>query len=538
MKNGLANGATRALRGPLRFAALLLPTLLAATASAQTLHEKIDAAINAKAGGAVAPAASDAEFLRRAHLDLIGLIPTADEARKFFADADPAKRAKLIDALLARPEYGRRMQAALTAMLLERRTDTVVPEVDWEKYLTDSFNANKPWHTLVRELLFADDDPQLAPAKKFFAVSGRQSNPNQMAQDVSRILLGRDMMCAQCHDHPTVADFKQADFYGLFSYLQESAEQAKSDFESVFVPGKKSTFPRLPGGAEVMIPTIAKEQTEELKAWRPRLLLARDLPTPANVLFQRNSVNRLWYLMMGRGLVHPLDMHHADNPPSHPELLELLAADFAAHQFDVKYLLREIALSQAYQRSSLLPEGVAEADAPPQSYRVANFKPLSPELMAWNVMQASGNLAAMLAAPAPEKSTFTYNDYLNGRIQQPPTNLRDAMTLFIGVFGNPPGEPEVEVNPAMGHALFLMNEALVLRWLQPAGGNLVERLSGMTDNAALADELYLSVLTRTASDEEKAEVASYLEKFASRRPQALGDLVWALVCSAEFRANH
>jgi len=505
---------------------------------AAPLREAIDAAIGAKAGGPLAGAASDAEFLRRAYLDLIGLIPTADEARKFLADADAAKREKLIDALLARPEFGRRMQEAIAVMLLERRAETAVPDAQWAKYLQDSFNANKPWNALVRELLFADDDPSLAPAKKFLAVAGRKDSPNQMAQDVSRILLGRNMMCAQCHDHPTVGDFKQADFFGVFSYLQEKPEQAKSEFESVFLPGKQSTFPRLPGGTEVQIPALPADKPEEAKPFRPRLLLARDLPTAENELFKRNSVNRFWFLMMGRGLVHPLDMHHASNPPSHPELLDLLAADFAAHGFDLKYLLREIALSQAYQRSSQLPEGVAEKDAPPASYRVANIKALSPEQMAWNVMQASGNLAAMQAAPAPEKSSFTYFDYINGRIKEPPQNFPDAMTLFVGVFGNPPGEAEVEYNPAMGHALFLVNEALILRWLEPKDGNLVERLSKLTDPVAIAEELYLTVLTRLPSDDEKAEVADYLTKAGERRNAALGDLTWALLSSAEFRANH
>src|SRR5690606_31107535 len=123
---------------------------------------------------------------------------------------------------------------------------------------------------------------QLKPARKFFTVAGRDKNSHQLTQDVARLLLGRSIMCAQCHDHPSVTDYSQEEYFGLFAYLKDKPEQAKSEFESVFVPGKQETFPRLPGTPEVVIPTFTKEQADEAKAFRPRLLLARDLPTADN----------------------------------------------------------------------------------------------------------------------------------------------------------------------------------------------------------------------------------------------------------------
>jgi hypothetical protein len=219
-------------------------------------------------------------------------------------------------------------------------------------------------------------------------------------------------------------------------------------------------------------------------------------------------------------------------------LLDAMAAEFVAHKFDVKWLLREIALSASYQRSGVLPEGVELKDAPPQLYRVAIQKPLTPEQMGWCVTQATGNLDWLLKAPVPEKSDFTYYNYLNGRIADFPTNFPDVMKMFVGVFSNPPGEPEVDFNPSMGHALYLMNERMVLDWLKPKSGNLVERLSKLSDPTAVADELYVSVLTRTPTAEEVAEVAAYLEQFKDRREAALGELAWALISSAEFRTNH
>ena len=291
-------------------------------AGAAELHQTIDQQIAQRAGGPVAGPADDAEFLRRIYIDLTGKLPTPTEARSFFADQDTSKRQKLIDQLLASDAYPRRMQEAFTAMLLERRTDTQIPNADWEKYLRESFAANKPWNQLVSELLFVDEkDPTLKPATKFFLVSGR-NDENLKTEDVARLFLGRDITCSQCHNHPEVEDYSQSDYFGLFTYLKDKPAEATIEFESVFVAGKHKTGPRLPGGEELKIPTFEKEQQEEAAKHRPRMLLAKDLPTADNKLFVQNSVNRFWFLMMGRGLVHPLNLHHAGNPPSHPELLD------------------------------------------------------------------------------------------------------------------------------------------------------------------------------------------------------------------------
>ncbi len=516
----------------------LLGTGICPLCAAEPLHQTIDRRIQTVAGRPLAGPADDAEFLRRVSIDLTGKIPSASEAREFLGDTAADRRRKLIDSLLASDDYARRMQQAITSMLLERRVENTIPDEDWNRYLRESFAANKPWNQLVQELLFVDEQQEtLKPASKFMLVSGRKDR-HLITEDVARLFLGRDIQCAQCHDHPTVDDYTQLEYFGLFTYLTDKPAEATIEFESVFLPGKKTTGPRLPGGQEVQIPQFEKDQQDAAAKHRPRLLLSRDLPQADNPMFVRNSVNRFWFLMMGRGLVHPLHLHHSDNPASHPQLLDTLASEFVAHDFDVQWLLREIALSQSYQRSSRLPEGLSPHDASPERYIVANSKPLTPEQMGWCTAQATGNLAALQAAAVPEDSSFTYKDYINGNIQQVPDNLPDVMELFVGVFSNPPGEPEVEFSPAMGHALFLMNEPLILDWLTPHQGNLVDRLSQLSDDAAVADELYLSVLTRPATQDEQAEVAEYLQQFSQHRLHALQELAWALLSSAEFRTNH
>lgn len=531
--------------------------------AAQEISAKIDAAIAAKAGGALAERCSDADFVRRVYLDLAGRIPSAEETRAFLKNAEARKRAKLVDQLLAGTDFPRRLEQAITVMLLERRGGGKIPESKWRDYLREQIAAKRPWNEIVKDLISVDGDFKAKPAAKFMA-DGEKLDPEKTAHDIARLFLGMNLQCAQCHDHPVVENFKQSDFYGIYAYLNQTRVQEdkktkaavlvegaltnKIEFKSVFKKQKEMTAPHLPGRPELTIPIYAKGEEYAVPPadgkpgvlkFRPRAALADELTAADNVQFTRNSANRFWFFLMGRGLVHPLDMMHAGNPASHPELLDLLAREFAAHQFDVRWLLRELALSETYQRSSRAPKGVEAKGIPPQSYRVANLKGLSAEQTAWSVMVAAGSLDKVTKAPAPAAAAkFVYKAYNSGTSTVPPATLDDTLTLFTATFGNPPGEPEVEFAPSMGHSLFLMNERLVLGWLKPEAGNLVGRLVKLEQPEAVAEELYVGVLSRLPEAAEVAEVGDYLAKNAKRRSDALGELAWALLASAEFRLNH
>jgi hypothetical protein len=466
--------------------------------------------------------ASDADFLRRVTLDLAGTLPSSDQARAFFADADPAKREKLIDKLLASPDYARRMEQAITVMFLERRSGGKIPDAQWSEYLRKAFASNESWDKIVRSMVSADGLDEDRPAMKLLA-DGAGGEPNRMTNDVARLFLGRNLLCAQCHDHPSVKDYKQSEYMGLFAYLSltklqddpktkkamlvETAPKGKSEYSSVFSPAKKfQTGPKLPGGEEVEVP--------KSPGFRPREMLADALVRHPQ--FARNSVNRIWFIFMGRGIIHPLDYDHKANPPSDPQLLDSLTSGFVESGFDVRKLVRKILTSEHYARGG----------------KAAPTKPLSAEQMTFAVMAATGNLDRVLKGPIPEGSKFSTKDYLSGKKAEPPTSLPDIQKLFAAVFGNAEGEPEVGFQPSMTHALFLMNDRLVLDWLKPHEGNLVARLSKLSGDA-LAEELYLSVLTRKPDAAERKEVASYLE-----RKGKAADLAWALIASTEFRMNH
>lgn len=527
--------------------------LVAGSACAQApLNERIDHLItagNTEFDKQAAPLASDAEFVRRIFLDLTGTIPTADAVRAFLGATATDKRAKLIDRLLASPEHARRMATVFDVMLMERRLAKHVPQAQWTEFLRASFAANKPWDQLVGEMLAADGtDPKTRPAAKFYL--DREAEPNVLTRDISRLFLGMNLQCCQCHDHPLVDEYKQDHYYGIYAFLNRSflftdkskgavlAEKAEGEvsFQSVFDPAKvtKTTGSRLPGGKLVAEPKFdkGKEYTvapangvRPVPKFSRRAELASCMAAANDVPFKRNAANRLWALMMGRGLVHPLDMDHSANPPSHPELLTLLADEFAARKFDIRAYLRALALTKTYQRSSELPPG--GTNAPPSRYLSANLKALSPEQLAGSIMQATGLTDAerqSLGKSADEAK-------LHGR-------LAANVAPFVRTFGGQPGEPQQGFQATLDQALFVSNGGLIRGWLAPRASNLTDRLLRLKEANAVAEELYLSVLTRRPSDEERKDVAEYLAGREKDRAAALQELEWALLASAEFRFNH
>jgi hypothetical protein len=256
-------------------------------------------------------------------------------------------------------------------------------------------------------------------------------------------------------------------------------------------------------------------------AFSRRALLAQEIVE--NKRFARAAVNRLWALMLGRGIVHPVDYDHPENPPSHPELLEALADEFVKSKYDVKGLLRQIALSRTYQRSSIMPKEAK--DVPDGAFAVALLKPLTPEQFSWSMMQATGLVEAERAAVKGDEPALV-------------AKLAGNEAPFVALFGSQPGEPsDLGFQATLDQTLFLSNGALVRGWLAPRPGNLTDRLAKLKNTDELPEELYLSVLTRRPSAEERKDVGEFLNRAADRNA-ALADLVWVLLASAEFRFNH
>ena len=535
----------------------------------EPLHRRIDKAVMEGFAGPHAKRSSDEDFLRRVYLDLAGVIPTATQARAFLSDTNPAKREQLIDKLIQSPDFPRRMMEVFTVMFGERRDNPDTSNAEWEDYLLKSFAKDKPWDQLAREILAADTkDPNLKAADKFYLDRG--GDLHLTTNDVGRLFLGRDIECSRCHDHPTVKEYLQRDYYGLYVFLNrsylfkkgktnifaEKADKGRFDFESVFTMEKMMTAAHVPGQREIDEPTFAKGEEylekPDVKKGIPgtpkfsaRAVLAQKI-TEHNkqAPFVRNAANRLWFVMMGRGVVHPLDMLHADNPAVQAKLLDVLSEGLLEAKFDVKTFLKEIALSETYQRSSLLP-GKAD-DIPEGAFAVAQLRPLSPEQLLYSLAQASGQLSQRLDA-AEQKLKSTEPKDFDAKRNDPvwrATAWRSSFTSQIAVlansFGIRKGEPEVEFQASMAGALYLSNDRTLLAWFTPdvKANNFMARLGAIQASDTLAEELYLTVLTRMPTDEEKGLVANHLKRRADQRPQSLQELTWALIASAEFRLNH
>lgn len=543
----------------------------------QLIDQHIDAALTEQKLTAADPA-SDSEFLRRVYLDLTGTIPDSKTARAFIKDADAQKRTELIDQLLASENYATHMATVFDVMLMERRPDKYVTTPEWRTFLAASFEANKPLNALVAEILGADGvDEKLRPAAKFYL--DRAVAKDVLVRDIGRLFLGVDLQCAQCHDHPEIDDYLHQHYHGLSVFVAGSKTFKQPDgkfvlqevvmreveFASVFEPDKTNkTGPRLLD-ALMEVPEVKEGEEYVEKPSRTvrsvpkfslRKLLAERLPSEETPEFSRAMANRLWAMLMGRGIVHPLDMHHSDNPPSHPELLNELAIRLSSTKYDVKASLRDMTLSATYQRSSFIPDGVDPETLPAGSFAVANMKGLTPEQLFESLLvgtQASAVLEQQIdealteeAAAAAAKAAENPDADKPATVEPDAKKIAEArrvkraarVTEFVTMFGSVPGQPEVEFAASLPQALFLANSETLSGWVPAKLSNLTEQLTGLDDSTKIADELYLSVLSRMPEDDERTLVKEHLGVGTADRPKAVAVLVWSLLASAEFRLNH
>lgn len=354
----------------------------------EPLSRQIDQVIAKCYFGPEVALASDAEFHRRIYLDLVGRGPSVDESEAFLArvDVDPAANAivrdEVIDELLERDEFSRYFAKVLEVMFTERREQISI--VEFRLWIRQWIHERRPLNELCTEILAADGTGEDIRAAASFVIN-RNADPHLVTRDVGRIFFGRDVQCAQCHDHPLVADYEQAEYFGILSFvnrtylfqdekrgnkpfLGEKGEGAL-EFASVLRPedGKSIAQPVLPmtmamdsepdfldsADAYVVAPEKDKRGVPRYSRRQQLAVLATH---PENQSFNRNFANRLWASLMGMGVVHPVDMHHTDNPPVSAALLRLLSDELVACEYDLRAFLRQIARSHAYQRSVLTPD--------------------------------------------------------------------------------------------------------------------------------------------------------------------------------------
>ena len=452
----------------------------------------------------------DAMFLRRVYLDLTGVIPTVSETRAFLADEQPDKRARLVEDLLARPRHATRMASLWRHVMLPRGGNEFAAQ-QFQGWLEREFRDHTPYDALVRELLTARGTAGQSPAVIYYDALGLK--PEELAASMSQVFLGVQIRCAQCHDHPFAA-WKQDDFWGLAAFFgrlpqaEGVAATGLEDLPSGEVQHPKTNvavIPRYPDGTAW---TFIPEETR-------RLHLASWTVSADNPYFARAAVNRLWSMLLGRGLIEPVDDLGDHNPTRHAEALELLASDFATHGYDLRRVLRVLAGTRLYQQTS---DASPEQSADPTLFARMPVRSLSAEQIYDCLVKAAG-----------QRDPLDPND----------TRRMAARQAFLTQF-DAPTQKATELQAGIPQALAMLNGPLVEELVDPSRSDLVVAVS---DSPFFSDEqrieaLFLATLSRPPRPEELTLLRERLAaRGAADRPQALSDLLWALVNSSEFIVN-
>jgi Protein of unknown function (DUF1549)/Protein of unknown function (DUF1553) len=500
-----------------------------------SLRRVIDAEINSvwvKEKITPAGRASDSAFLRRIYLDLVGVVPSYEETTAFLQDADPRKREKLVDKLLADPRFATQQAHAWDLALFGRHPgniDATRKRDTFTKWLAEQFAKDVPYDQWVKSLLLAEQE-----GSELFYVQYR-NQPEEATVGVTRIFLGTQLQCARCHDHPFEA-WTQRDFYGMAGFFvrlnvidaggKKHRIAEKSTGEVLFsgsvkeqTPGKKGVpvRPKFLGGQELDEPAAPKDFKEPpLKGNTPppKPLFSRKeklvdwLTASDNPYFARAVANRVWAQFMGRGLVHPVDDLTVKNKASHPELFKTLTDDMRGRKFDLKGYIRELVNSDTYQ----LADTGEIKEALPASFERARVRPLSAEELMASLRVATGHEAAM-----PKNS--------------------DSTEYFLRYFGEPT-DGQGHFQSSLAEHLFLDNAPQIRTLCQQGKGNLADwMVKAKAPMEERVERLFLSVLSRPPSAEERARFVQHLSGDAKMLPGLVEEAIWVLVSCAEFRFN-
>jgi hypothetical protein len=465
--------------------------------------------------------AGDADFLRRAYLDVIGTLPTAEEARRFLDDKGADKRARLVDALLDRPEFAD-YWALKWADLLRVDSQALGNKraYSYYKWIRDSLAANKPLDRFARELVAAEGPLREVGPASFYQVV---SNPGDRASTLSQVFLGVRLACAQCHHHP-FDRWSQTDYYGMSAYFT-SVTVSKSSRGQVLLTTQASPTRHPRTGETILAHPLGGAMPAKPPEGDRRAQLADWLASPDNPWFARNLANRTWAHFLGRGLVEPVDDVRATNPPINPELLDSLAKELIADKFDFKKLIRTITASRVYQLSSK-PNATNQRDE--QNYSRARFKRIDAEVLLDMVCQTTGIGEKFPGVPGGCRAI----------------QLWDSKTphYFLKLFGRPTRvsacECERNHEPSVSQVLHLLNSPEIHDKLSHQGGVVAGLVKRLADDDPLVDELYLTFHSRRPTERERSVAVKYLKENRETRRKAAEDLAWALMNSLEFVFNH
>jgi hypothetical protein len=515
--------------GPSAFASRIVKPI-----DARALTKEIDRRLEVLwAEGAVTPAppADDGEFLRRVSLDIGGRIPTASEARAFLDDRDPEKRAKLVEALLDGPAFANHMTDVWKELLLPEAAGSFQVAFfadDFAVWLRKKFGDGVAYDAIVRELLTVpvagrlpfqqQAGTELVPTP-FAFMAAKDGKPENLAASASRLFLGIRIECAQCHNHP-FAKWKKEEFWGLAAFFSGVERQGNGDalFQGTDKPEKHEI--EIPGSKKVIQASFLDGRDATFEKGEPaRKVLANWLTSRDNPYFARAAVNRLWSQFFGQGLIDPVDDISTSTDPKHSALLDIMADQFGAHEFDLRYVARAMAASRAYQLSS------AGGSPSSDTYRLFDRMPvrgLSPVQLYESVIQATG------LQRERQQPGFVFNN----------NSIRGD---FLERFASPDEKP-TERQTSILQALTLMNGRLITDATSIEQGATLPAIadSFFLDTPGKVEALYLAALSRRPGPDELARSVAYIDRGGPtlNPKKALADVFWSLLGSAEFVFNH
>jgi hypothetical protein len=479
------------------------------------------------------PRSTDAEFVRRAYLDTLGILPTIDEAQKFTADKSPKKRDVLVDNLLERPEFVDYWSYKWADLLLvnseklkARAQEGGDPRSSqmWSYYawVRRNVEANTPWDKMVRDLVTARGNTLDNGAANFFLL---HKDPLDMAETTTVAFLGMSINCARCHNHP-LEKWTNDQYYAMSNlYARVRTKNGPTDGNVVFADTDGDLVQPLTGKPQRPTPLDGKPLELDDPTDR-RVHLAAWLTSPENPYFSRSITNRVWANFFGVGLVEMVDDMRLTNPASNEKLLSAAAHYLVEHKFELKSLMRAILVSETYQRSSVSLPGNAQDR---RFYSRYYPKRLMAEVMLDAVSQVTASPSEFPGFPADWRA-----------LQLPDSSVS---SYFLSTFGRPERlvtcDCERTAEPSMVQVLHISNGNTLNTKLEKKGNRIDQWLNGNVPVEKMVDEAYLAALARQPTAKERsAIVAAVTEAPEAERRQVLEDMLWGILSSKEFLFNH
>lgn len=465
---------------------------------------------------------TDAEYLRRVYLDVIGQLPTPEEVASFLQDPSPSKRERVVDGLLTRTEFYDFWTLKLADVL--RSNSRLIQNKGthvFQRWIRSALEQNMPMDRFVRELLTAEGSTFRNPAANYYRIS---RDPESSVETTAQLFLGVRIQCAKCHNHP-FERWTQDDYYGFAAFFSRVRQKkgGAPDEEVIFTADGGDV--RQPRTGQVMKakalggPVLEAEETRDR-----RPALAEWLTRPENPFFARSLVNRVWFHLMGRGIVEPVDDFRDSNPASNDELLNGLAADFSANAYDLKRLIRQVLLSRTYQLSAR-PNELNTNDNLYFSH--AQTKLLPAEVLLDAISTVTGTATKFDGLPSGTRAV----QIPDGKMDNP----------FLKTFGRPARELacecERESDSNLSQALQLIGGETVNGKLRDDNGRMARLAASDRSPEEITRELYMVAVGREPTASEIAASSEHLSNAKDRR-QAVEDLGWVLINSKEFLFRH